>query len=397
MSQSFPPPHIQPLEQLLVKDGLMINADKWQRAHNYHQQKQNMLFQALHQPGIVVGLGVHLIAAPEDTAAQYRDQRWLEIQPGIAIDLNGNLIIVPEAVPFHIASGDTANPQPMMVYLTMSFVDPRGLVRREESEVAQEMFRIDEKTSSPSEAELEVCRIQIQPGAVELQRPLEVLYPGTNQIDLRYRLSAKGRPQAIAKVALIDQGKGTNLRLYLDNLSSLLDALDPLYPSLQGDTLMHIPLSYESVEHLRDCNLAVIPGEQILTFENEKISLLRDYLSNGGAALVEIKENEEQILGALKELAYGLGSSLDPLHQLPRKHPLKTKPFLFSALPSLFGQEIQMFCGSGIIAVIGDLSSAWGASAASGLTRENIRASHELGINILSYASRRKILKQLMN
>jgi hypothetical protein len=120
-------------------------------------------------------------------------------------------------------------------------------------------------------------------------------------------------------------------------------------------------------------------------------------LGSGGAALVEIKENEEQILEALKELAYGLGSSLDPLHQLPRKHPLKTKPFLFSALPKLFGQEIQIFCGGGIIAVIGDLSSAWGASAASGLTREDIRTSHELGINILSYASRRKVLKQLMN
>jgi hypothetical protein len=397
MPQSFPPPNIQPLEQLLVKDGLMINAEKWQRAHRYHQQKQNMLFQALHQPGIVVGLGIHLITAPEDTSAQFRDRRWLEIQPGIAIDLNGNLIIVPEAVPFHIASGDTPNPQPMMVYLTMSYVDPKGLVRREESEVAQEMFRIDEKTSPPSEAEVEVCRIQIQPGAVELQRPLEVLYPGTNQIDLRHRLSAKVRPQAIAKVALIDQGTGANLRPYHDNLSFLLEALDPLYPSLQAEALMHVPLSYESVEHIRDCNLIVIPGKQILTFENELISLLRDYLSNGGATLVEIKENEEQILSALKELAYGLGSSLDPLHQLPRKHPLKTKPFLFSTLPKLFGQDLQMLCGGGIIAVVGDLSAAWGANEAFGLSREEIRTSHELGINILNYASRRKILKQLMN
>lgn len=397
MSQSFSSPSIQPLEQLLVKDGLMIDADKWQRAHQYHQQKQNMLFQSLHQPGIVVGLGIHLIAAPEDTPAQYRDQRWLEIQPGIAIDLNGNLIIAPEPVPFRIASGEKPNPQPMMVYLSLSYVDPKGLVRQGSSEIAREMFRIDEKTSSPSEVEIEVCRIQIQPGAVELQRPLEVLSPGTNQIDLRYRLNAKARPQAIAKVALIDQGRGLNLRAYHDNLSFLLDALDALYPVLQGDGPRHIPLSYEGIEHLRDCDLAVIPGEQILTLDNESIALLSDYLSSGGAVLVEIRENEEQILGALKEVAYGLGSSLDPLHQLPRKHPLKTKPFLFSALPTILGRQVQILCGGGIIVSIGDLASVWGASEAFGLSREDIRTAHELGINILNYASRRKMLRQLIN
>jgi hypothetical protein len=397
MPKSFSPPPIQPLEQLLVKDGLMINADRWQRAHNYHQQKQNTLFQALHQPGIVVGLGIHLIDAPEETPAQYRDQRWLEIQPGMAIDVNGNLIIVPEAIPFRIASGDIPAAQPMMVYLVLSYVDPKSLVRREQPEVIQETFRIDEITVQPSESEIEVCRIQVQPGAVELQRPQEALFPGTNQFDLRYRLFAKARPQAIAKVVLIDQGSSSNLGPYQENLSFLLDALDGLYPSLQGDQLLRFPLSYESIEHLRDCNLAVIPGEQILHFDNETLTLLRDYLGNGGAVLVEIKENESSILEALREAAYGLGVSLEPLHQLPRKYPLKTKPFLFSALPELFGQQLQVFCGGGIIAVVGDLSSAWGATEAFGLTREEIRSAHELGINILSYACLHQMLRQLMN
>jgi hypothetical protein len=375
----------------------MIDADKWQRAHGYHQQKQNMLFQALHQPGIIVGLGIHLIEAPEDTPAQYRDSRWLEIQTGIAIDLNGNLIIVPEPIPFRIASGETSTPQPLTVYLTVSYVDPKRLVRRETAEVAREMFRIDEKTSPPVDAEIEVCRIQIQPGAVELRRPIEVLSPGTNQVDLRYRRNAKVRPQAIVRVALIDSGKGPGLRFYHDSLTFLLEALEALYPSLQGDDVIHVPLSYEGVEHLRECDLAVLPGEQVLTLENENIALLRDYLNSGGAVFVEIRENEKQVLAALEELVYGLGATLNPLHQLPRKHLLKTTPFLFSALPMILERKVQLFCGGGIIATVGDLSAAWGANEALDLTRNDIRTAHELGINILNYASFRKHLRQLLN
>ena len=57
-------------------------------------------YQSLHQPGIVCGLGVSVIPAPADLPAQYRDGRWLQIQSGIAIDLVGNPIIVPQPIDF---------------------------------------------------------------------------------------------------------------------------------------------------------------------------------------------------------------------------------------------------------------------------------------------------------
>ena len=56
------------------------------------------------QPGIVFGLGVRSIPAPEYASVQYRDGRWLEIKPGIAIDLQGNPIVVPELETYRIAS-----------------------------------------------------------------------------------------------------------------------------------------------------------------------------------------------------------------------------------------------------------------------------------------------------
>lgn len=39
-------------------------------------------------------MGVRVITAPAEAAAKFRDCRWLEIQPGIAIDLEGNPIVV---------------------------------------------------------------------------------------------------------------------------------------------------------------------------------------------------------------------------------------------------------------------------------------------------------------
>ncbi len=59
---------IKPLERLVVNDGLLLTAQLWQQAHDYHRQRQNIYYQSLHQPGIVSGLGVCLIEPPTEIA-----------------------------------------------------------------------------------------------------------------------------------------------------------------------------------------------------------------------------------------------------------------------------------------------------------------------------------------
>ncbi len=405
MSQSFPPPPIQPLEQLHVKDGLMINAERWRRAHDYHQQRQNMLYQALNQPGIVAGLGIHLVAAPSEVPAKYRDQRWLEVQPGLAIDLSGNLIVVPHPVVFRIAAGETPMSEPMTVYLMISHVDPKNLVRREQPEVIQETFRLDEKTSPPEDLEIELCRIRLNPGEVELRCPDDVLDPEINQIDLRHRLLVQARPQGMAKVALL-QATMTSKALaadpygevrHLSNLDFLLEAASVLYPSLRGEPAQKISLNEMNAKPLQDCNCLFFPGTSALTLEPNEISLLKQFLETGGVFVTEIFPEDSDALASVQTLAQSLDISLQPLHQLPPKHPLKTQPFLFSALPGLYGQEIQILCGDGMVAMVGELSSAWGANSALAMSRSDIRAAQEFGINILHFASKRRSLRQLLN
>jgi hypothetical protein len=86
MSHPFPPPPIKSFERLQAADGLLINAERWRAAHDYHRLRQNAQYQSLNQPGVVCGLGVRDIPAPSQVEARYRDGRWVQIQPGIAIN-----------------------------------------------------------------------------------------------------------------------------------------------------------------------------------------------------------------------------------------------------------------------------------------------------------------------
>ena len=89
-----------------------------------------------------------------------------------------------------------------------------------------------------------------------------------------------------------------------------------------------------------------------------------------------------------------LKTPLKPLEQLRRDHPLRTRPFLFAALPLVNQQMIQLLSGGGLILAIGDLASAWGLDEELSLSRVTIRTAQELGVNILHYAWKRR---QLMN
>src|SRR4028119_889265 len=194
MTQPLPSPKIQPFERLQVQDGLLMNADRWRRAHEYHRQRQNVHYQSLNQPGIVCDLEVRLIPAPDEVSTQYRDGRWVQIQPGIAIDVFGNIIVVPEPIDYRIAT-EPPTAEPVMVYLVVSYVDPEKLRRKEQREFVQETFRIDEKPSPPSDLEVELCRIFLTKETVQLENPTDVFFPQQNALDLRYRTQAKSRSQ----------------------------------------------------------------------------------------------------------------------------------------------------------------------------------------------------------
>jgi len=54
MTHPFPPPPINPFQRLQASDGLLINAERWRRAHEYHRQRQNTHYQSLNHQALSV-------------------------------------------------------------------------------------------------------------------------------------------------------------------------------------------------------------------------------------------------------------------------------------------------------------------------------------------------------
>ncbi len=442
MNQYFPRPEPLPLNRLFVEDGLLLNAERWQCAHTYHRHRQNLHYQSLNQPGIVCGLGVSVIPAPDEIAAQYRDGRWIKIQSGIAIDLVGNLIIVPEPMEFRIAS--EAKEQPILVYIVISYVDPEKLHRKEPKCQIQETFRIDEKISYPDDLEVELCRIILMPGTVQLSQPSHVFFPSENQVDLRYRQQVIARPQGIVRVAIAAQNSPAD-SVISAYLSGLLQSVAALYPAMRGiEEVGQVNLEVEvQRDLLLDHDLLYITYQQFITLTEAELEILKEYDRTGGVVLVELDatttdfkeliylqkklqrtllnfedDNEmagmrqqlelelvetqksidkqiEKINSQVQQLARQISSYQKESGVIFREHPLRNQPFLFGQFPLVESQEAKIFNWGGIVFVIGNISPAWGLCKSLSLPRETIRNAQEMGINILHFAGRRRQLMQL--
>ena len=315
MPQPCLPPSIEPFQRLQVNDGLLLTAQLWRQAHDYHRQRQNTHYQSLNQPGIVWGLGVCVIAPPMDVAEKYRDRRWLEIQPGLAIDAFGNPIVVPQPIAFRFAS-----PLPLegilTAYVTVRYVDPDHLQGQGDRRFVQETFRIDETIVTPPVGDIELCRIRLQAGQeAQLSRSGDVLSPGVNQLDLRHRQQAQASPLTTVRVAqLASQAKSGMLQhsATAANLAYLLQSLDVLYPAMQGSALEPVSLQPHS-SITTDLPATDLPAtdlpatdrfasdllhlsyEQLLHLTEPEKDTLQQYLATGAIVLVEASAQEAHI------------------------------------------------------------------------------------------------------
>lgn len=445
----FPYPEIQSFERLQVSDGLMINSERWRLAHEYHQHRQNVQYQSLFLPGIICGLGVAPIAAPADLPAKFRDGRWVQIQPGMAIDLKGNFIIVPTPLDFRISTIAYDN-EIETVYLVLSYVDPAKLKRASANEILVETFRVNEKTDLPLDTDIEICRLAIAEGALTVQKPVDIFAPSPSQLDVRYRLQGHLRPQNSIRIACFQNQRNQNQPNPIpEHFRSLGQSLPSLAPSLSLiESIGNLDINAElKLNHLSAYHLVYLTHAQALSINESTQLALREYTAIGGVILIEAAIRHSQLANLLEihheleaaknklrktmqtqfvgqpnpnmadqtsiqaelqaeldAIAIEVSSSTDDLlnslrshipmdapmrafSDLERTHPLRSQPFLFPSLAAIAEQPIQILTNGGVIVILGELLPIWSGQSELALTREIIRNCQELGINILKYAN----------
>ncbi|MDJ0726166.1 MAG: DUF4159 domain-containing protein [Prochloraceae cyanobacterium] len=390
MNQIFPPPAIDPFERLRATDGLLINAQRWRVTQEYHRQRQNFHFQSLHQPGIVTGLGVKIITERAAVPGEYKDGKSVQLQPGLAIDLLGNPIVVPQPQNVQIAV-EPPQTEPLTVYLVVSYRDPEDLAIREGQEMMREQFRIDVKIEPPTDLEVEVCRLLLQPAqTLKLRQPADILSPGYGNLDFRYRRSATLRAKETVKIAQIKHEDPEHDRNFI-NLDYLLNGVNSLYPQLQG--IEPVGLVNWTNPQLQEYDLLYLTGNNI-ALNYQELEVLKNYLATGGVLLIDLHPDAGAAIKYVAALAERELNS--PLKTLPKRNYIRRQPFLFARLP-LGGlqQPIKMAVGGGVVLVTGDLAAVWGLDDDLSLSREKIRAAQELGTNILHFAFMRRAIARL--
>ncbi|WP_027269021.1 hypothetical protein [Leptolyngbya sp. PCC 6406] len=438
-----------PFNRLQISDGLLMTADLWEQAHDYHRQRQNFYYQALFQPGIIWGLGVAVSTAPEAVEARYRDQRWVRVQPGVAIDALGNPIVVSEVVDFRLQSAPPRG-EVHTIFLVLRYSDPRDRVANGALSSSPETFSLVE-TTAPEAADVELCRLLLTGGSTALVSTADVLAPNPQELDLRYRQWAQSRPQGTVQlveiqevgkdlleqetggIAVWDQGQVAPLAQAVPGLYPALAPLPPLrldatalatadptpwdWLYLPATLARSLPVSAQATlqRHLAQGGALVVPvaidGTALTSLyplaaefqtaiaaaerDDTTVDLRADLHQEFQAVQSNIASQVDTILQTLASFAAAVGCPLQGSGAIGPDHLLRQRPFVFAGWPSAAGYPLQVRAWGGLIVVVGALAESWRPNVALSTPREQLRSSQEFGVNLLYYGWYRRYLSRL--
>ena len=376
--------------------GLIIDADTWRDAHNYHRDQQRLHVLAFHGTGIVQGLEVNAASPPDSSVV---------VSPGMGIDPDGNVIVVGQKQRYRVQAQRAGT-----VYLVIQFrevpTEPYQPPNGGQPTRLIDAYKIEERDKLPAEPYVELARIDFDPA----RGPIREGGAGKNEIDLRFRKSAvpaagpasSAAPAAAATIvrevpvaasaqtavwghAVLGDADRTT---HLDGLRNLARAL-----SLPGVVEVTVQENAALGRELGGCGLLYLTGRGRFELPADQQSALGRYLQGGGVIIGEGCADGEGQTKAAREfgLAFNqLASQIKrKLETVKRGHPLLTVPNVFAEVPA--GAETGMLLEGGRMVYCGsDYGCAWqGGHPEQPLAREAIRAAFELGANIAAYAGQR--------
>ncbi|HEY79309.1 MAG TPA: DUF4159 domain-containing protein [Dehalococcoidia bacterium] len=384
--------------------GLTIDADMWQEAHSYHRDQQRLHILAFHDVGIIEGLEV-IANDPPDLSVM--------IQPGVAVDPEGNIIIVSQPQHYQLKKSNKGT-----IYLVIQFREvPAGPYQPAEGGQATrilEAYRIQETEKLPDEPHLELARIDLGPeGGGAIRDAKAKSRPGVNEINLSFRREAKsaaptsGPPVVPEKTgADITEVTGSARETVTVGHKVLGAAGKDLHctgwRNLVGEVIRqgkfaasfndNVPLN----KSINQYTLVYLTGNGGFELTTHEQAALGGFLQSGGIIFGEgcsEGQQETESKGA-KEfgLAFNqLASQLNcKLESVQRGHTLLSVVNVFSGVPQ--GAAAGMVLEGGHMIYSGsDYGCAWqGGHQDQPLPRDIIRSSFEMGTNIVAYAQTMK-------
>jgi hypothetical protein len=357
--KSFPAKRIKPI------DGMIITADVWAEAHEYHRQHQRLHTMLGHGAGILTGLEV-IASDPPDTSVY--------ILPGIAVDPEGQTIVLPQPVAY-----DVGHEMEGQFYLLLSYGEsrPRAADNGNDQEVSllyiHAEFSIAARTGLSAAPAVELARVRRSGRDSFFRDAANPTQPGPDEIDLRFRREMGAPAQATIAVSYLGGGKP---KQGLSNLAQSLNYTGrhniivnddiPIAPGIETSSMIYM---------VGQGSFELNPGQRNGLF---------NYVQKGrGTLFIESLDApaEAAFLEFLRAVNLEPGP-LSPGHQLLRL------PHLFTAPPSGSESAGRVLVNEGVIFSGCNYGRLWqGETPAS---REQLRAGVEWGENIIAYTLQRR-------
>lgn len=361
--------------------GLIIDVPTWADAHNYHREQQRLHAMAMHQPGIVTGLEVVAWSPPDSSVVIY---------PGIAIDPDGNTIIIAEPQRFYLQTEESGT-----AYLIIQYREiPQERTQSLGEEKAQplyvlEAYRMEERRQLPTEPYIELARVHLASGNTTIKDTENPSNPASNEIDTRYRTVSGPRPLGEIAIGLVHYpaaGFGEGWERHQSGIANLVQAINR-NTNYRAEFKGSVKLSDE----INDCDLLYMAGCQEFQFTDAEERALLNYLDRGGVLFGEACSEG----GETRAFSQSFNSLCDRLGRSPRAvelgHPLFNVYHLFAIPPAGVNGQAVILEDKGVIYSDGDYGCVWsGGRKNKSMPRDVIRSALELGINIAVYSQQQK-------
>ena len=374
-----------PTQRLNATDGLAITGAVWTEAHDYHRRALAAHTIGLHSTGIITGLQV-VASRPPDS--------YLNVQPGVAVDPLGQVIVVPKL------QARNLNTMAGLLYLILEFYEgpPHAVgaaTTESDPKYVDAEFRLQVTTKLPDRPYVELARLQRSAATASITNANDPDLPIVNEVDLRFRQEighGKREPILFGVVHLGDDALKTDHVAGIVNLARALR-------HRTGHRIWVEP-AVTLKDDLTRYTMLWLVGKNSFLLSLDEQTQLRLYVQNGGTLFGEGCRQETggrdpAAHKSLLDLARAL--KVSPQEAPPLRPTWLDQPHLFATLPEGYESKVKplLTVADGVIVSNCDYGCLWQGKRRDRLpTRSEIRDTLELGENLLAYALLRREERQ---